>query len=138
MINRICSRCGKIVPVGQRCTCQSAYRRDYNKFRRDKRLQRFRASDGWKRIRREVIERDEGLDQYVLHETGELKAGFSVHHIVPLSEDWSRRTDPSNLITLSDDTHASIEYRYKGKQRAALQSLLFSIVQEREQQHGDD
>lgn len=138
MINRICSRCGKIVPVGQRCTCQPAYRRDYNKFRRDKRLQRFRASDEWKRIRQKVIERDGGLDQYVLHETGELKAGFSVHHIVPLSEDWSRRTDPSNLITLSDDTHASIEYRYKGKQRAALQSLLFSIVQEREQQHGNE
>lgn len=138
MISRICSRCGKIVPVGQRCTCQPAYRRDYNKFKRDKRLQRFRASDEWKRIRQEVIERDEGLDQYVLHETGELKAGFSVHHIVPLSEDWSRRTDPSNLITLSDDTHASIEYKYKTKQRAALQSLLFSIVQEREQRHGDE
>lgn len=138
MISRICSRCGKIVPVGQRCTCQPAYRRDYNKFKRDKRLQRFRASDEWKRIRQEVIERDEGLDQYVLHETGELKAGFSVHHIVPLSEDWSRRTDPSNLITLSDDTHASIEYKYKTKQRAALQSLLFSIVQEREQQHGTE
>lgn len=138
MINKICSRCGKIVPVGQRCTCQPAYRRDYNKFKRDKRLQRFRASDEWKRIRQEVIERDEGLDQYVLHETGELKAGFSVHHIVPLSEDWSRRTDPSNLITLSDDTHASIEYKYKTKQRAALQSLLFSIVQEREQRHGDE
>lgn len=138
MINRICSRCGKIVPVGQRCTCQPAYRRDYNKFRRDKRLQRFRASDEWKRIRQKVIERDEGLDQYVLHEAGELKAGFSVHHIVPLSEDWSRRTDPSNLITLSDDTHSSIEYKYKGKQRAALQSLLFSIVQEREQQNGNE
>lgn len=138
MISRICSRCGKIVPVGQRCTCQPAYRRDYNKFKRDKRLQRFRASDEWKRIRQEVIERDEGLDQYVLHETGELKAGFSVHHIVPLSEDWSRRTDTSNLITLSDDTHASIEYKYKTKQRAALQSLLFSIVQEREQRHGDE
>lgn len=138
MINHICSRCGRILPVGQRCTCRPAYRRDYNRFRRDKRLQRFRASDEWKRIRQKVIERDEGLDQYVLHETGELKAGFSVHHIVPLSEDWSRRTDPSNLITLSDDTHASIEYRYKGKQRAALQSLLFSIVQEREQRHGNE
>lgn len=138
MINHICSRCGRILPVGQRCTCQPAYRRDYNRFRRDKRLQRFRASDEWKRVRQQVIERDEGLDQYVLHETGELKAGFSVHHIVPLSEDWSRRTDPSNLITLSDDTHASIEYRYKGKQRAALQSLLFSIVQEREQRHGNE
>lgn len=138
MISRICSRCGKIVPVCQRCTCQPAYRRDYNRFRRDKRIQQFRASDEWKRVRQHVIERDEGLDQYVLHETGELKAGFSVHHIVPLSEDWSRRTDPSNLITLSDDTHASIEYRYKGKQRAALQSLLFSIVQEREQQNGNE
>lgn len=138
MINRICSRCGKILPVGQRCTCQPAYRRDYNRFRRDKRIQQFRASDEWKRVRQAVIERDEGLDQYVLHETGELRAGFSVHHIIPLSEDWDRRIDMDNLILLSDDTHASIEYKYKTKQRAALQSLLFSIVQEREQQHGDE
>lgn len=131
MINRICSRCGRILPVGERCSCQPAYRRDYNQFRRDKKIKEFRASAEWRRVRQQVIERDNGTDQYVLYTTGALKPGFSVHHILPLStpEGWARRTDPSNLITLSDDTHSSIEYRYKTKFKEQLQQELFEIVQ---------
>lgn len=41
MINKICSRCGRILPVGERCSCQPAYRRDYQKFRRDKKSRSF-------------------------------------------------------------------------------------------------
>lgn len=131
MINRICSRCGRILPIGERCSCQPAYRRDYNKFRRDRKIASFRASAEWRRVRAAVIERDNGTDQYVLHTTGALRPGFSVHHILPLStpEGWARRTDPSNLITLSDDTHASIEYRYKTKFKEQLQQELREIVQ---------
>ena len=131
MINKICSRCGRILPVGERCSCQPAYRRDYNKFRRDRKIASFRASAEWRRVRTAVIERDNGTDQYVLHTTGALRPGFSVHHILPLStpEGWSRRTDPSNLITLGSDTHSTIEYRYKTKFKEQLQQELFEIVQ---------
>lgn len=131
MINRICSRCGKILPVGERCSCQPAYRRDYNRFRRDRKISSFRASAEWRHVRQYVMERDGNTDQYVLYTTGELRPGFSVHHILPLStpEGWARRADPSNLITLSDDTHSSIEYRYKTKFKEQLQQELFEIVQ---------
>lgn len=130
MINKICSRCGRILPVGERCSCQPAYRRDYNMFRRDKKIKEFRASAEWRRVRQYVMERDDNTDQYVLYTTGELRPGFSVHHILPLStpEGWARRADPSNLITLSDDTHSSIEYRYKTKFKEQLQQELFDIV----------
>lgn len=130
MINKICSRCGKILPVGERCSCQPAYRRDYNRFRRDRKIKEFRASSQWKAMRKSILERDNNTDQYVLYTTGELRPGFSVHHILPLStpEGWARRTDPSNLITLSDDTHSSIEYRYKTKFKEQLQQELFDIV----------
>lgn len=131
MINRICSRCGRILPVGERCSCQPAYRRDYNQFRRDKKIKEFRASAEWRRVRAAVIERDNGTDQYVLHTTGELRPGFSVHHILPLStpEGWEARLSMDNLITLSDDTHSSIEYRYKTKYKDVLQQELREIVQ---------
>ena len=131
MINRICSRCGKILPVGERCSCQPAYRRDYNRFRRDLKIKEFRASAEWRRVRAAVIERDNGTDQYVLHTTGELRPGFSVHHILPLStpEGWEARLSMDNLITLSSDTHSSIEYRYKTKFKEQLQQELFEIVQ---------
>lgn len=89
-------------------------------------------SPEWRSIRQMVIDRDDGLDQYLLHTTGEMRRGFSVHHILPLStpEGWARRSDPDNLITLSDDVHASLEYRYKGKQREQTIRKLQEIVKE--------
>lgn len=132
MINKICSRCGRILPVGERCSCQPAYRRDYNRFRRDKKIAAFRASAEWRRVRQQVIERDNGTDQYVLHTTGELRPGFSVHHILPLStpDGWEARLSMDNLITLSDDTHSSIEYKYKTKHKESIQQELFAIVEQ--------
>lgn len=130
MINKICSRCGKVLPVGERCSCQPAYRRDYNKYRRDKKIQQFRASAEWRAMRQQIIERDNGTDQYVLHTTGALRPGFSVHHIIPLSERWDLRLDEHNLITLSDDTHASLEYKYKTKYKTNIQQELFAIVEQ--------
>ena len=130
MINKICSRCGRILPVGERCSCQPAYRRDYNRFRRDKKIAAFRASAEWRAMRQQIIERDNGTDQYVLHTTGALRPGFSVHHIIPLSERWDLRLDEHNLITLSDDTHASLEYKYKTKYKTNIQQELFAIVEQ--------
>ena len=128
MINKICSRCGKILPVGERCSCQPAYRRDYQKFRRDKKIQEFRNSSEWREMRKRILIRDDNTDQYVLHTTGALRPGFSVHHIIPLSERWDLRLDEHNLITLSDDTHASLEYKYKTKYKSDIQQELFAIV----------
>ena len=130
MINKICSRCGKILPVGERCSCQPAYRRDYQKFRRDKRIQEFRNSAEWRAMRNKILTRDDNTDQYVLHTTGALRPGFSVHHIIPLSERWDLRLDEHNLITLSCDTHASLEYKYKTKYKTNIQQELFAIVEQ--------
>lgn len=130
MINKICSRCGKILPVGERCSCQPAYRRDYQKFRRDKKIQEFRNSSEWREMRKRILIRDDNTDQYVLHTTGALRPGFSVHHIIPLSERWDLRLDEHNLITLSDDTHASLEYKYKTKYKSDIQRELFAIVEQ--------
>lgn len=130
MINKICSRCGRILPVGERCSCQPAYRRDYQKFRRDKRIQEFRSSAEWRAMRNKILIRDDNTDQYVLHTTGALRPGFSVHHIIPLSERFDLRLDEHNLITLSDDTHSSIEYKYKTKYKDSIQQELFAIVEQ--------
>lgn len=131
-IMHICNRCGRQLPVGQRCSCQPAYRKDYNKFRRDRRIAEFRRSPEWRSTRQKIIDRDGGLDQYLLHTTGEMRRGFSVHHILPLStkEGWDKRLSGDNLITLSDDTHASLEYRYKGNQREQTIKELQEIVKE--------
>lgn len=128
MIQKMCSRCGKLIPVGTRCPCTTAYKKDYNKFKRDKKIKKFRYSPAWMRTREAVIQRDGGLDLYLLYTTGELVPGCSVHHIYGLSEDWERRLDMSNLITLSEETHGRIDYLYKTKQKEQLQKFLLEIV----------
>jgi hypothetical protein len=70
-------------------------------------------SPEWKKVRREVILRDNGcdlgLEDYPIYGT------VLVHHINPLyEEDIVNRAhkvfDPENLITVSFDTHAAIHY----------------------------
>ena len=70
-------------------------------------------SEEWKRIRREVILRDDGCDlglpDFPIYGT------VLVHHINPITpEDIQQRTpvvfDMDNLITVSFDTHNAIHY----------------------------
>ena len=128
MIYKHCSRCGRRLRVGETCSCQTAYKKNYNKFNRDKAFERFRHSKEWLRIRQAVIDRDDGIDQYALRTTGKLIPGTSVHHIIPLADDWSRRLDMSNLILLSEQTHGEIEKIYHTKDKSAMQEVLFSIL----------
>ena len=128
MIYKHCSRCGRRLRVGETCSCQTAYKKNYNQFNRDKKFDRFRHSKEWLRIRQAVIDRDDGIDQYALRTTGKLIPGTSVHHIIPLADDWSRRLDMSNLILLSEQTHGEIEKIYHTKDKSAMQEVLFSIL----------
>ena len=75
--------------------------------------QRFYKSPEWKRIRRDVIIRDEGRDLGV--EGYELQNGIYVHHMNPIapkdlihSESWIY--DPEYLICVSFNTHQAIHY----------------------------
>lgn len=129
MIQHKCNRCGKILPAGKKCTCTTEYKKNYNRFGRDNKIKKFRSSPEWLRARSAVIDRDDGIDQYIYNTTGEILPGCSVHHIVPLSEDYTKRLDMNNLITLSEDTHGRIEYLYKTKQKKELQNELLRIVQ---------
>lgn len=131
MILKICNRCGKVIPTGTKCNCITPYKKDYNKFRRDKKIKEFRASKEWRAVRAEVIEDSDGYDLYLYYTTGELVKGSSVHHIHPLSseEGWKRRTDKSNLINLSEQTHGVIEMKYKNENaRERLIQELEDIV----------
>ena len=75
--------------------------------------QKFYRSPEWKRVRRDVIIRDEGRDLGV--EGYELQNGIYVHHMNPISpndllhaESWIY--DPEYLICVSFDTHNAIHY----------------------------
>lgn len=75
--------------------------------------QQLYSSEAWKKVRREIIIRDNGNDLGVDDEpiTGHITA----HHINPITYDdvvWKRPCvfDPDNLISCSDLTHKAIHY----------------------------
>lgn len=75
--------------------------------------QRFYRSQEWKKIRRDVIIRDNGCDLGL--EGYELQNGIYVHHMNPIalkditnSEEWI--LNPEYLVCVSFDTHQAIHY----------------------------
>lgn len=70
-------------------------------------------SDEWKRVRRQVILRDEGCDLAIPDRP--IHGKILVHHINPITQDdivnRSRIIfDPDNLITVSFETHNALHY----------------------------
>lgn len=73
----------------------------------------FYRSPEWKRIRREVIIRDNGCDMAFQDRT--IYGKVYIHHINPITlKDIEERSeslfDPENLVCVSFDTHQAIHY----------------------------
>lgn len=75
--------------------------------------QQFYRSPEWKRIRREIILRDEGCD--LAFPGYEIHSKIYIHHLNPISEDELLHgveaiINPNNLVCVSFDTHQAIHY----------------------------
>jgi 5-methylcytosine-specific restriction endonuclease McrA len=75
--------------------------------------QRFYTSPQWRRIRRDVIARDEGCDLGVLGR--DIHSRIIVHHLNPLTQDdivhgTSNALNPEYMISTTHDTHNAIHY----------------------------
>ena len=98
-MHKTCSRCG-IVPENHICPY-----RTYRKKERDTQANRFRSSKAWTNKSIAVKKRDLYLCAVCM--TGKYHTintfnydKLSVHHIIPLAEDYNKRLDERNLITL--------------------------------------
>ena len=73
----------------------------------------FRNSSEWRRLRKLVKDRDLWTCQACVNKLGSNIKPFSrqleVHHIIPIEEDYERRSDEENLITLCDWHHEEAE-----------------------------
>lgn len=90
---------------------------------------RFRSSSEWQKKRDEIQERDHHLCQLCVRglygaTRRYVYAGTSVHHIDSLEENWDRRLDEGNLITLCGMHHEMAEAKKIRK------GELFAIVRE--------
>lgn len=72
---------------------------------------------------------------YMFMTEGIVIAADMVHHIVPLKDDWNKRIDIDNMMSLSSDTHSMIEQMYKknkGEMIRKLQEMLKEYRGQRE------
>ena len=119
MIKSYCSECGKAIeykPYNKLCDdCKVSNKKA--KYVRDETItqemmDKFYMGRKWQKVRRAVINRDEGLCQicYELSREGLglLKPVEEVHHIIPILANWKIRYYLGNLICLCKDCHKDI------------------------------
>lgn len=103
-----CRYCGRIHDETFRCKAKPVPKKDGGKE------QAFRSGHAWQKKRAQVKERDGYFCRVCLTRSAEDRGRYvtkelEVHHIVPLREDWERRLDDANLITLCRDCHERAE-----------------------------
>lgn len=135
-IYKRCSRCGKRIPSGTTCPCQKQRHQEYDRYSRDKRSKDYYNSREWERARAAALDADGGLDVYLYMTTGEIVAADTAHHIIPLKDDWSKRADIDNLMSLHHDTHSTIEKKYKDNKAGMVRELAEMLRKYRRGQRG--
>lgn len=72
-------------------------------------IESFRSSSEWKNKRADIRVRDNGVCRVCLANKRITQDNLSVHHIVPLVENFELRLNDSNLITLCGKHHELAE-----------------------------
>ena len=132
-IYKRCSRCGKRIPSGSTCPCAKQRHREYDRYSRDQRSRSFYGGKDWERARAAALDADGGIDVYLYMTEGIIVAADTVHHIIPLKDDWNKRIDIDNMISLSGDTHSMIEQEYKKDKDGMIRKLQEMIKEYRGQ-----
>ena len=114
---KACQYCGRIHGKHKDCAAKQRVmrERDAAQREREQQIRSFRSSGAWRRKSELIRSRDKGLCQVCRAEmlrlgrfTGTL-IGAEVHHIIALSNDFDKRLDDDNLITLCRIHHEDAE-----------------------------
>lgn len=141
MLKKLCPRCRKLIPISRRyCDeCQSAvdkqrqqsskYRhKRYNDQRADKQEQRFYKSRDWETLRLYLASKYHGLCilSYVIDH--KIVPYYTMHHIIPVKDDWSKRFSIGNIIPVSESWHQRVEKAYREGKKAETQKILIDAL----------
>lgn len=103
-----CSRCG-IVKRGHICPYKT-----YKKKNKDSKADKFRCTKVWTNKSLEIRQRDKYLCKVCINNLYHTINTYNynkleVHHITPIEEDYNKRLDNDNLITLCNYHHKLAE-----------------------------
>lgn len=125
MIQKLCPRCRKVyIPAGLKA-CQPcaallaqelqarahARQKRYDQNTRNREADAFYHSTEWKALRAYKLNKDCICE--VCHD----RPAVLPHHIVPVREDWSKRLDINNLLSVCERCHAT--FHPKGRKADA-------------------
>lgn len=85
----------------------------YDHQQRDAKTTEFYASSAWRAVRRMALRRDKWLCQDCL-KRGRVQPADTVHHVVEVKDDWSRRLELGNLVSLCAGCHNARHKRGRG------------------------
>ena len=139
---KYCNRsgCNRLVPQGVKyCAAHTVNKTAENKERhkeydahcRDRKAKAFYNSGEWRAARARALARDTNIDIYLYIMEGKVEPADTVHHIIELSEDYSKRCDLNNLISISEATHSMISKAYTDERKTAqMQHTLRECIRE--------
>ena len=87
---------------------RGAGNRYYDRNLRSRRSDAFYKSKAWQAARQARLTRDNHMCRECLRE-GRITPANTVHHIVEITEDWSKRLDLDNLESLCASCHGKVE-----------------------------
>lgn len=124
-----CAYCGRIHAADFNCGQKPIRKKD------TKAADRFRWSQGWKRKRKDIRERDKQLCQVCIRNLYDTVQQYTfnelqVHHITPIVEDYDARLDDKNLLTLCWFHHE------KAESGEITRDVLHQIAAEQERNRG--
>lgn len=134
-IYKRCDRCGKRLPTGTKCKC-SKKRYKHEKIYVDNKIENFYLSAEWRRKREHMIDVYHQLDIYDLYINDVVSYGRTMHHIVPLKDNWDRKLEDTNLIYLTDSNHQTLHDLMRKSEEdkkrviSTLQGLVLRFRQE--------
>lgn len=131
-ILKMCPRCRNMIDrnakLCAKCTEKERERKKSYDKTRDKDIVSFYNSKTWKIIRDLVKSRDNNLCLLCL-EKDRISVCNVIHHVVEVREEWDKRLDKDNCISLCHDCHNKVHAAYKDKAiKKIIQEKLFNII----------
>lgn len=132
-MKKLCPRCNRrLVSISKKycevCETKTNKRhKEYKRYRSDVREQYFYSTKEWTCKRNKVKYLDNGLCLLCLSENRHKAMGV-VHHIVELKEDWNKRLDEDNLISLCESCHQIVHKEYRKINQKELKEKLKKII----------
>ncbi len=129
-IYKRCSNCGRRLPSGERCGCREAKRqKEYDVYARDEKSDAFYHSKEWSVASEAAKQYYHGIDIVELYENDKVVTGRTVHHLIPVKEDWNGRLDKNNLIYLTESNHQMVHRRMERGEGGAVVSWLRGLME---------